>query len=473
MEPNHRFEILSQLVTGQKGSHSDFAEQLSAFRTDPTFPCRHPAYAYYFSKRMGQTPNYQHCPPSVPFYLLDQKRGVYHVSIAPERVRKIHIMFASPGDSVASRFGHLSLRLIVCPSDSASDLECNENLFEHVVLGYVARVNDLELNLMKGAFGGYDAHLTGFSFMEAYRANTLLSDRNLYSIPLKLTPSETEQIVRELSEIHWSFRGNYRFFTNNCATLLQETLAGLLNPGAADEALPRHLETGFLRPDSFFAALKKSNLADAQVLASLEEAEQRGHYFPSTRPYYQQAFGLVQGIARWKQPQNLDQYLRTPAELRLLKALKSDELLANYSEDPRVHQAHLLLEEKALIELEQARLQAFTGLLVKPQIMSRLRNRVKTLSDDQDRQWLRQCVLQPVQQLRGRLPVSEGIPDSEFTSFLPANGGNCNEQTSMAIAERLVNRWLPQEHPGIQHLKILSREIEQTHENLAYLRKMQ
>ncbi|MEQ5814185.1 DUF4105 domain-containing protein [Marinobacter sp. NFXS11] len=459
-------------MTGKQGSDADFLIELSKYRTAPSYKCRHPAYAFYFSQRLGESLDYSECPSSVPFYLLDREKGGYQVSIAPNLVRSIHIMFASPGESVASQFGHLSIRLIVCPFRSASDDECNENIFDHVVLGYGARINELEMSLMKGVFGGYDAHLTGFSFMEAYRTNTLLADRNLFSIPLNLSPEETEQVVRELSEIHWSFRGDYRFFTNNCATLLQDTLAGLLEQAPTEPPVAGNLETGYLRPDSFFQALRRSELADDRVLASLKEAEREGYYFPSTRPYYERAFELVSQTAGWDAPSSLDEYLRTPAKKRLLIALKSDALLDVYSHDQRAREAHTLLEERALISLEQARLQSLMSLLADPEIMASLQNGLNAMEHDIHRRWLEQCVLQPVLKLQGRLPVSKGIPGPEFMRLFPSVGTDCDQTESLVVAKRLVNDWLPEDHLSVRALRSFSLEIEQTHENLVYLRTL-
>lgn len=310
--PDSRFRELARLVGTDPESGPGFAAELAAYRADPAYACRRPAFAYYFAHRFGHTLDYRACPATVPFFLLDRDRGGYLVRVAPSRVRRIHIMFATAGDGVASRFGHVSLRLVVCPDVGASDQACDENLLQHVVLGYVARVNEFHLSLVKGVLGGYDAHLSGFSFMEAYRANTLLADRDIYSVPLRLTSEQTEQIVRELSEIHWSFRGDYRFFTNNCATLLQDTLAAAL-AGAAE---PEALAAGYLRPDAFFSALRDSDLVQYDVLNSLTEAERRGYFFRSARPYYQQAFETVRQAPGWSGPDSLQAYLATPARER-------------------------------------------------------------------------------------------------------------------------------------------------------------
>ena len=472
IEPDERFSNLGRLVTGEQGGEADFLLELSEYRSDPSYPCRRPAYSYYFSQRLGDTLDYSGCPPTVPFYLLDREKGGYQVSVAPNLVRSIHIMFASPGESVASRFGHLSIRLIVCPDRSSSDEECNENLFDHVVLGYGARINELEMSLIKGAFGGYDAHLAGFSFMEVYRTNTLLADRNLFSVPLNLRPEQTEQVVRELSEIHWSFRGDYRFFTNNCATLLQDTLAGLLEPASGEPKVVGNLETGYLRPDSFFSALRRSELADDGVLEPLKRAEREGYYFPSTRPYYARAFELVSQTAGWNAPSSLEGYLRTPARKRLLLTLKSDALPDVYAHDPHAREAHVLLEERTLISLRQARLQSLMSLLSDSEIMASLQTGLDELGHSGHRQWLEQCVLQPIRKLQGRLPVSRGIPGPEFIQRFPSAGTDCDQKESMAVAKQLVNKWLSEDHKGVRTLKRFTLEIEQTHENLDYLRTL-
>ena len=42
----------------------------------------------------------------------------------------------------------------------------------------------------------------------------------------------------------------------------------------------------------------------------------------------------------------------------------------------------------------------------------------------------------------------------------------------MAVAKQLVNKWLSEDHKGVRTLKRFTLEIEQTHENLDYLRTL-
>jgi hypothetical protein len=466
--PDSRFRELARLVGTDPESGPGFAAELAAYRADPAYACRRPAFAYYFAHRFGQTLDYRACPATVPFFLLDRDRGGYLVRVAPSRVRRIHIMFATAGDGVASRFGHVSLRLVVCPDVGASDQACDENLLQHVVLGYVARVNEFHLSLVKGVLGGYDAHLSGFSFMEAYRANTLLADRDIYSVPLRLTSEQTEQIVRELSEIHWSFRGDYRFFTNNCATLLQDTLAAAL-AGAAE---PEALAAGYLRPDAFFSALRDSDLVQYDVLNSLTEAERRGYFFRSARPYYQQAFETVRQAPGWSGPDSLQAYLATPARERRLQLLTSDRLLTTYARDRHAWEAQVLLEEKALMSLADAQRHSVLALVAEEGMVARLERYVSSLPDHDDRQLLAQCYLRPLARFRQRLPVSAGIPGPDFLDRYPVPSATCADGRNLHRARQLLTDWLPADHDAVQRLRIIDRELEQTHENLAQLRAM-
>ena len=368
---------------------------------------------------------------------------------------------------LASRFGHVSLRLIVCPDDRAEPEDCDRNLFDHVVLGYAARIDELEMSLFKGIAGGYDSKLLGFSFMETYRTSSLLDDRDLYSIPLNLTQAQIEQFVRELSAVHWNYRGNYRFFTRNCATLLQDALGGLLPEYNADGGLDRE----YLRPDRFFSALRASDLVDASWLDSPAEAEARGDFFPSSRPYFERARSLVAGAASQAGP-TLEDYPQWPARQRLDALVSDPALSAELARDPQILEAQILLEEYALMRLENALERGTVEWLARADAADRLQALPGQIEGKADRAFFQQCYLMPLAALQTDLPRSGGIPDESCLAEFHDTGVDCSNVDARTRIWVLLDAWIDEGPAGAQSLRDLGREIELTLHNISLLKSL-
>ncbi|NKF24541.1 lipoprotein N-acyltransferase Lnb domain-containing protein [Solimonas marina] len=467
LQPDARFDQVEQLVAGDAPhDRAAYARELAGFLSVADYPCRHPAYAYYFAQRYGSSVSYGACSDSVPFFLFDRKQGGRLVHIRPDHVSSIHVMFSSGGDSLASRFGHVSLRLIVCPDGPVTAERCERNLFEHVVLGYMARVDGLQINPLKGMVGGYAARLQGMSFMEAYRANTLLDDRNLYSVPLKMDHAQVEQIVRELSEVHWRYRGDYRFFTNNCATLLQDALAQMVAGYASDDELAR----GYLRPDTFFAALRHSPLVDARWLDKPAEAEARGYYFPSNRPYYRQARELIAAASQDSPAATLDQYASTPAKLRLQNILSDVRLKEAFAKDAHVLDAQILLEEYTLMQLQSMLTQRTIELLSRHDVVAGLSDLAADLGPAPEREFFTQCYLEPLAALHRQLPRADGIPDDAFLDAHYRQAVDCNDIGERLKVSGLVAARMQQIEPGFIALRDIGRQIDLTLANISMLK---
>jgi hypothetical protein len=170
LRPDADFLLASQVVSGQPDQPKNlFAFVLTDYLLQPDYDCRQPIFADYFKRRYGQTSRADRCQAPVPFILLDRLRGPQPLLLDPARVSDIHLLFGGPGPSLASTFGHVALRLVVCPEEGSTKEECDSNLQGHLVLGYMAHIDEFELNTWKGLSGSYKAYLFATPFLDVYR----------------------------------------------------------------------------------------------------------------------------------------------------------------------------------------------------------------------------------------------------------------------------------------------------------------
>ena len=472
-QPDERFRDVSRLVeagppadTRQLNRH--YRQQHRAWSEQTRYACHYPVYAGYFARRFATPADFSACSATVPFYLFNPRNGGELRWLKPGSMSSIHLLFSSQGEALQSSFGHIALRLIVCPdTDAQAGVHCDRNLQQHMVLGFMGRIDELKMNPLKGVFGGYDAHLMAFDFMEIYRTNTLYDNRNMISLPLRLEADEIEQIVRELAEVHWRYRGDYRFFTNNCATLLQDTLSQLI----ADYDGNAALKDGFIRPDSFFRAIKNSPLADSSVLQDLQQAERDGYYFSSNIPYYRQALKLVNQHRSLSPATSLDAYLRAPATQRLVAIVKDPQLLQTIKSDDYIRDAQLLLEEYVLLKRERQLNDAITRYLASSDIDAVFRRARASLQQQQKTDtidFLQRCYLLPMQHMLARLPRADGMPDDAFLKdFVPAQ--RCTDPGMREEIRQTFNQLMPADNPLRQESSRLAREISLTMKNITTL----
>ena len=309
------FKIINYSATGDDDNlQTSFAATLTGYLLRPEFSCQQPLYAAYFKRRYtGNNVAAAPCATKVPFSILTQYDGSQIVWLDPGRVKSIHLVFAGKSPSMASRFGHLALRLVICPEGNTTAEACDANLFEHVVLGFRAHIDELSLDTIKALTGEYKAYLYANKFMDVYREYAIDEFRELYSIPLQLDDMQREMMVRELAEIHWGFAGSYSFLTRNCATMMQNGLRASWPEFAMNDSM----EDDYLRPDSFFEAIKAGPLADGSKLISLEQAEREGHYFSSTKPIYESALDLVRAAMQKPGFTDIESYLEIQPATRL------------------------------------------------------------------------------------------------------------------------------------------------------------
>ncbi|MEN8140159.1 MAG: DUF4105 domain-containing protein [Thermodesulfobacteriota bacterium] len=413
LQPGDEFAELRQLIDpGQAEPTAPFARALASYLLEPDFACRQPIFHAYFNRRY-QKGEQSVCSEKIPLLLASRLEGVSPIWLDPgQEIREVHLLFAGQGEKMASRFGHVALRLLVCPAGKDDADSCASNLYNHIVLGFMAHVDEFELNTIKALSGDYAAHLFALPFMDAYRGYAIEEFRELHSVPLKLNSEQRQLFVRQLSEIHWRFAGDYNFFSRNCATLLQDVLRALL-PGYKDE---KRLKKNFRRPDTFFAAIRQTPLVAGKKLVPPERAEEEGYYFASTKPFYAKALAVVAGAMSKAPFRDLNSYLARPPSQRLAAILADPAYVELLSRDPYQLEAQLLLEELALTRSER-RLQAQGSRYLHDFDFTADQLQQARLSQ-QERLFFNDCFLAPIRQFTSPVPRLPAIPAE--TTQLPA-----------------------------------------------------
>lgn len=425
IEPDAEFVRLHDIFgNNEVTTDQAFAAAHDRFVSQHDYACRRPVYYRYFKDRLGDDLPRQACPGKVPFRLASALEGTSIHWVDPRQVRSIHVLFAGQGENIASRFGHLSFRLVICPDPDASGSACDENLFEHIVLGFRAHVDDLTISLWSGLFGGYRSHLYANRFMDLYEEYAIGEFREVYSLPLQLSQADIERMVVELSDIHWNYAGDYRFLTNNCSTIAQRYLRHSW-PAMADA---KPMQSLYWRPDRFFSKLRESDLAAGEKLHNDTWAENHGFYFPSTLPAYRQALDLVNQSVDGQRFHSLEHYVAMAPRHRLSRAKAQAQHMAQLAQDHYLLDAQLMLEELSVIRYERRLLTAVAQYFENndPDRVSRF---VEARASEQEFQAFKQCLYDPLSGLEQAIADNEGIPQS----WSQENGNNiCGSQTGRA-----------------------------------------
>lgn len=268
-----------------------YAAQAAAYFTEPGYACRRPLTARVLETLWQLPARDDACAPTVPFLVGGDEGRPEVRAIAPARVAAVHLLFAGETGNSFSRFGHVGLRLLVCaPGREAVDARCDEDLDDHLALGFRAAVDELDLSMWKGLTGGYALRLFADPFMAIYDDYTVREFRALSSLPLTLAPAERELLVRALAEVHWAYGTDYRFFSHNCASELSWLLRVV---GRVAGAEPPWLAGDNVRPDRLFRRALASPAFARARLDDLAQAERDGFFFPNSAPYFQLALDTV------------------------------------------------------------------------------------------------------------------------------------------------------------------------------------
>jgi hypothetical protein len=281
----------------------EFAVNLEYFLLDPDYGKRRPSYHHYFSQLFAlpvvdMQPNLR-----IPGLGPDGEAE----AIDPARVYAVELLLAEAGRSLASRFGHLMLRLVVCaPSYHEADgtfvpamplgEECLKHHKHDIVINYAAELDGAHAELLKGLTGGYRSTVSISPYTKVRDEYVFNKNRNLSSFMVFLTREQISTVVHRAVEDYWSYAGKYRFFSNNCAVEARELLQAVIGEGAflyssgkTPYAVVESLVAAGLADaeptvvDSRFALKLASRLALLQPDASEQDAMDFFHLSPQAR----------------------------------------------------------------------------------------------------------------------------------------------------------------------------------------------
>lgn len=215
-------------------SSTEFSSPSAALATnlafavmDPLFACRRPAMAEFFYQQFGISKGNCKINFSVPLTASGEI-----VNLDPENIREIHYITAplkGPIKAFRYAFGHVGLRLIVCPN-SINIETCRNDWRNNIVINTEANLSGKDFNFKKALFNEYQSQLKVLRFSDFVRDYAEYKSQNIESYPLVLTPEQRARIIYKALELHWEYIGHFHYRKSNCAIdmldLIQSTMYG-------------------------------------------------------------------------------------------------------------------------------------------------------------------------------------------------------------------------------------------------------
>lgn len=427
-----------------------YANKLAHFLLDEEFVCSEPLINQYFRSRyiLPDLDNgSEQCHNPIPFSIVSKNDADQVVWLDPARISSVHLLFAGNDEGLISRFGHVQLRLIVCPKDNRSPEACDRNLYEHITIGYRAHVDEFNINTFKGLIGSYKAYLYAERFMDSYRQYAINEFRHLYSVPLHLSKEKRLSFVKALAQVHWSFSGEYKFITRNCSTFLQAFLKVIWPDYSNNEAVMDEL---YLRPDTFFETMLQQPLTESEVLDDLKQAEELGYFFASTEPIYTKALKQVYTSMSQKDFVDLDSYRVINPYKRYANIIADEVYFDKLKKDGVLLGAQLLIEEYSAIKSRSRMGSALADFFENNNSDIIVQSMHDSLSDH-DYRVFSQCILKPIQVLISPKKRINGIPFSRDLVSNETGEFNCSSNNNWASLNNInkqfeildESRWQP------------------------------
>lgn len=284
-----------------------FAVNGEFFLLDPDYRCRRPAAYAYLERALGVRP-FPHSQCTVNHAV---HAGGTRLVLDPGRIYQAHLLLAAAGSEMASRFGHLMVRLLRCAPDRAEvGPPCLEDLQDHVVLGFAADLRgEPGIDPLKGLTGGYTTRLFVKPLTEVIIEYTETEFRALRSLPLRLTREELERLVHRALEVHHSYASRYYFVSNNCAVEAMRLLQAALPDPAVQALRP-------LTPGGVIDGLIRLGLLDTSAHVAPGIAAADGMVFPSLAGRYEEDFAALRPALPRGAPRSLSRYLASSAAAR-------------------------------------------------------------------------------------------------------------------------------------------------------------
>jgi len=261
-----------------KNSMESIAVNFEHFIYDPTYKCRRPVYYDYLAEKLKATPHLDsNCESNKKITMSSQgiEGRMMTRSLDMNRLYQVHYLFAGKGEAVMSRWGHSMFRLVMCAPGKEIGPSCLNDISHHIVISFRANIEDLKMDYADGIKGKYPSMLFFLSLTDVLEEYNKGEFREVFSLPLNLTDEEKERFLLRSTEMYWSYKGKYYFFTNNCASESMNLLRVALKDHSKVQT--KNINT----PLAMYNYLIKSKIGDASVLEDKALAISKGLYFPS------------------------------------------------------------------------------------------------------------------------------------------------------------------------------------------------
>jgi len=321
-----------------------FATHFERFLTDTDYACRFPAMADYLSEILehpinnGESP----CRQNLTLFHLNQSSTI---EIPFSRIYEIDFLWASEGKSSMSRFGHAMLRLVICAPNREYGADCRRDTRHHLVMNFVGVPEGIDLNVLRGLVGKFPLNLVVSSLTSVINEYNIHERRDLYSIPLALTLTQKQTLLRALQTTYWTHEGKYIFTNQNCTTEVVRHLS-MITP-----ELDQLLQLQTVRPDRLFAMLLKSDLNASRAKSRRELKKNVGSYFQSAEARFKEAL-VRTSLALGREIQTPEQYLEE------VSVSEVKGLIENQKFDLVTYHAFSFLEAHRLRQAKVALMQA-------------------------------------------------------------------------------------------------------------------
>jgi hypothetical protein len=272
------------------------AVNMEHFLLDPEFACRRPAIHGFLASHFGHDPFPDRaCKINTKVHVaaasFSPERWAV-TSLDPSRVHEVHYLMAGRGPQIMSHWGHAMLRIVTCaPHRTAPGPDCLEDVNHHVVVSYRANVTGTTVSTWAGLTGGYPSQLFLLKMMDVVDEYTVGEGREVFSIPLRLTPEELGRLLKLVLERTWQYKNRYFFIGNNCGTEALNLLRAAVwpRPFSRYAALP-------VAPTGVRAMLRDHGLSDESVLG--REGARGRYHFRSIHQTGEESFRRLTRLAR-------------------------------------------------------------------------------------------------------------------------------------------------------------------------------
>lgn len=326
---NQKVENLYSDINLKKPKNA-FGLYLSLYLKDENFSCRHPSLNDYFNQKFNRMKK-RECQATNTVVLTSSTPSLSEDLIKEidfSRVYQIHYLFAGKGRAAMSRWGHAMFRIVMCRPGREVGPDCLKDISHHLVFGFRANVDELEISYLKGLRGKYESRIFIQPLYEVIEEYTDGEFRDVTSLPLKFSKEQMAQFLNRSLEYYWTYKGKYYFLTNNCAT---EAIRLLKSAYLFDSTIQKE---SVITPSGLYDLLVEKGLVEDEVLEDEANAIYKGYLFKGVDKSLAEALGLFMTTTKkldedLKHFQSLGAQKRLASYQRVFAANKQNQNLKN------------------------------------------------------------------------------------------------------------------------------------------------